>query len=251
MQSAPDHAARRGSLLVVGTGVGLAGQITVEALNAIKAAERLFYVATTPASATWLTKLNPHAISLHEFYAAGKKRALTYAEMTERILQDVRAGFRVVAAFYGHPGVCVDPSHDAIRIAREEGFGARMLPGISAEACLYADLGFDPLTSGCQSYEATAFVLREPAISTSAFLLLWQVGVIGEDGPRFTRDAHQPGLGRLQSVLSRHYPAEHEVIAYEAAAYPIFKAIIERGSASRLDELSITPLTTLVVPPVR
>jgi len=29
-----------------------------------------------------------------------------------------------------------------------------MLPGISAEDCLVADLGIDPASSGCQSYEA-------------------------------------------------------------------------------------------------
>jgi hypothetical protein len=33
-----------------------------------------------------------------------------------------------------------------------------MLPGISAEDCLFADLGIDPGIYGCQSYEATDFL---------------------------------------------------------------------------------------------
>jgi hypothetical protein len=241
---------RDGSLLVVGTGIGLAGQVTVEALKAIEAAECLLYVAGTSAAAAWLRQLNPHAVPLHVHYAPGKNREVTYSEMVDRIMAEVRSGRRVVAAFYGHPGVCVDPGHDAVRTARAEGYVARMLPGISAEACLYADLAFDPMTTGCQSYEASAFVARQPAISTTAYLLLWQVGVIGEATPRYTRDACQPGLERLRHVLRRHYPDQHEVIAYEAAVYPVFKPKVDRGALIRCTELTITPATTLVIPPV-
>ena len=51
--------------------------------------------------------------------------------------------------------------------------------GISAEACLFADLGLDPGTTGCQSYEATAFLARTPPVDTEAVLVLWQVSVLG------------------------------------------------------------------------
>ena len=42
--------------------------------------------------------------------------------MVERILAPVRAGKQVVAAFYGHPGVFVQPSHEAIRRAIADHF---------------------------------------------------------------------------------------------------------------------------------
>ena len=54
-----------------------------------------------------------------------------------------------------------------------------MLPGISAEDCLFADLGVDPAEAGCQSYEATRFLERRPAIEPRAALILWQIGVVG------------------------------------------------------------------------
>ena len=244
------HGSPGGSLLVVGTGIGLGGQVTVEALAAIKSAERLLFVAGSPGVQSWLRSLNANAISLNGCYAPEKRRDVTYAEMTERILTEVRRGYRVVAAFYGHPGVGVNPSHNAIRQARAEGFVAQMLPGVSADGCLYADLGLDPLIVGCQSYEASAFVARQPVISTAALLLLWQVGVIGQVTPRYTRDASQPGLERLRELLLRDYPAEHGVIAYEAAEYPIFKPTIDRGSVDRLPALTIPPTTTLAIPPV-
>ena len=99
--------------------------------------------------------------------------------MAEAILEPVRAGKRVCAAFYGHPGVFVLPSHEAIARARAEGFDATMLPGVSAEDCLVADLGVDPARNGLQSYEAGDFLRRRPAIEPTTALVLWQIGVVG------------------------------------------------------------------------
>ena len=213
-EALPRATASRGSLLVVGFGIGMAGQVTVEALAAIKTAERLFYVAGAPAAGAWLRGLNARAVSLSTLYEPGKRRELTYAEMAECVpAATSERGRADGGTLYGHPGVRVGSGHAAVRVAREEGYTAMMLPGVSAEACLYADTGLNPLTYGCQSYEASAFVVRQPVISTTALLLLWQVGVIGYVTPRYTRDAHLPGLERLRQALLQHYPPEHAVIA--------------------------------------
>jgi uroporphyrin-III C-methyltransferase len=131
---------RRGSLVVVGTGIALAGQTTLEAVACIESAGKLFYLVTDPATEAWIRRLNPAAESLEDAYSEGKSRYRTYQEMTARIVAAVRSGHQVCAAFYGHPGVFVNASHAAIRRARREGFSARMLPGISADACLFARL---------------------------------------------------------------------------------------------------------------
>ena len=78
------------------------------------------------------------------FTVEGRSRLDTYQDMVDRILACVREGSDVCVAFYGHPGVFVYPSHEAIKRARIEGYKATMLPGISAEDCLFADLGIDP-----------------------------------------------------------------------------------------------------------
>lgn len=130
---------RQGSLVVVGTGISAPGQTTLEAVACIRQADRVFYAVTEPTTEFWIHGLNSTAASLVDLYAEGKDRYKTYKEMADRILTAVRSGSRVCAVFYGHPGVMVNPSHDAIRRARREGFKARMLPGISTEACLYAD----------------------------------------------------------------------------------------------------------------
>src|SRR5437899_1041057 len=101
----------------------------------------------------------------------------TYDDIVAEILSAVRSGTRVCVALYGHPGVFARPAHEAVRRARAEGFPARMLPAVSAEDCLFADLGVDPGENGCQSYEATDFLLRKREVDVSAALVLWQISV--------------------------------------------------------------------------
>src|SRR5215510_1892109 len=131
-----------GSLIVVGTGYRLAGQITPESLAYIRQADRFFYL-TDSITAAWLKKTNPSAESLLDCYSVGKDRMHAYRKMIARMLSPVREGLTVCTAFYGHPGVVVYPAHEAIRLARKEGHRAKMLPGISAQDCLIADLGID------------------------------------------------------------------------------------------------------------
>ena len=91
----------------------------------------------------------------------------------------VRKGQNVVGVFYGHPGVFVSPSHRSIEIARMEGFTAKMLPGISAEDCLFADLNIDPAIPGCLTYEATDLLVRKKPFVPSGHLIVYQVGCVG------------------------------------------------------------------------
>src|SRR5205085_11822477 len=133
---------KKGSLVIVGTGIRTVGHLTTEAIAWMKAADKLLYVVADPIAEDVIKRFNPDgAESLSELYDDGKPRMDTYDEMVERILSCVRNGLRTCVAFYGHPGVFVYPSHESIRRARSEGFSAKMLPGISAEDCLFADMG--------------------------------------------------------------------------------------------------------------
>ena len=95
-------------------------------------------------------------------------------------MTEVRAGKRVCGVFYGHPGVFAWSPHKVIEVARAEGFQAHMEPGISAEDCLYADLGIDPGRFGCQHFEASQLLFYERRIDPTAYLVLWQVGLVGD-----------------------------------------------------------------------
>src|SRR5262245_3832821 len=104
---------KKGSLVVVGTGIRTVGQLTMEAIAWIKQAERLFYVVSDPIAESVIQDLNPKAAeSMSGLYHEGKPRILAYNAMIDRILKSVRSGKMTVAAFYGHPGVFAYPSHE-------------------------------------------------------------------------------------------------------------------------------------------
>jgi uncharacterized protein YabN with tetrapyrrole methylase and pyrophosphatase domain len=196
-----------------------------------------------------MQQLRPGARSLHPHYRPGRLRAEIYEDIVEEILMPVRRGLRVCAALYGHPGVFSYLGHEAIRRARAEGFRAEMLPAVSAEDCLFADLGVDPGQTGCQSYEATDFVVNRRSVDTTAALVLWQVTTIGER--RATMAPNPQGLRVLADYLCALYPADHEVTLYEASPYPVADPIIRKTRLGELPATELSPLATLYVPPLR
>ncbi len=242
---------KKGSLSVVGTGYMAAGQVTVESEALIKCAEKCLYLVADPAAAAWIQDLNPTAESMMDAYAPGKPRRESYCEIVERMLAPVRQGLDVCAAFYGHPGVFAFPSHEAIRQARAEGFEARMLPGVSAEDCLFADLGLDPAVYGCQSFEATDLLIRRRRFDPSSNLILWQVGAIGVATYEKEDLWSRKGLRVLAEILLQHYPSNHETVVYEAAVYPVCDPLILRVALGKLAEARVSVISTLYVPPLR
>lgn len=241
----------RGSLTVVGCGIRAPAQATLEAVAHIGSASLVYSVVADPLAFDWIRSLNPATESLTSLYAVGKARWQTYAEMVACILSAVRAGERVCAVAYGHPGVFAYPLHEAVRQARAEGFGAEMLAGVSADACLFAELGVDPGTSGCRSYEATDFLVRGRGIDTATSLILWQIGLIGESGYKAQRTLwNQTGLRILAEILQSHYCASHEVTLFEAARFSGIASRIVRVALSDLLDAPVNPMSTLYVPPL-
>ncbi|MCI4368002.1 MAG: SAM-dependent methyltransferase [Thermoplasmata archaeon] len=243
--------ARTGRLIVVGVGIKAARHVSVEARHEIQHADRVLYLVADGLAEAWLRKLRPTAESLGDAYRPGEDRSVAYGRMVDRILSPVRAGERVCAVFYGHPGVFVHPSHEAIRRAREEGLSAEMLPAISAEDCLFADLGVDPARSGCQSFEATDFLVHVRKFDPTSALVLWQVGVIGVLDYRPDRSSGiASALRFLGERLSDAYGSRHEVVLYEASPYVVAGPTILRLPIEGLASATVAPVATLFVPPL-
>lgn len=247
----PSHDPSSGSLLVVGTGITGVGQVTLEAVEAIESADQLFYIANNPFTEAWLKHRNPSAQTLSDLYSEGKDRSVSYVQMAARVVRAVRKGLHVCVALYGHPGVFVQFSHVAIRLLRREGFSARMLPGISADGCMIADVGFNPGDHGIQSFEASNFLMYRRRFDPTSTLVLWQVGVIGEADVSVARRRQPERLTTLAKVLCRYYPKRHRVIVYCSATFPGNPPSIKRIFLERLPAAKLSPIATLLVPPLR
>jgi hypothetical protein len=234
----------------VGLGITLGAHLSPRALSHLEHADVVFAAVAEPLAELWLQQRHPDVRSLQPFYAPGKSRHRTYAQMVAAVLAPVREGKRVTAAFYGHPGVFAQAPHRIVAQARAEGYAAVMEPGISAEDCLYADLGIDPGRVGCAHFEASQFMLYRRVVDPSAYLVLWQVGLAGDRS--CTRWATGNAYRELLvQRLAEDYPRDHEVVLYEAATLAIGAPRMQRLALGGLAGATVDLRTTLVLPPCR
>jgi siroheme synthase len=238
----------RGSLACVGMGMTLGSHLTPLARSHIEQADVVFAGLSDGIVEKWLERMHPDVRSLQPYYREGKSRLKTYREWVELMMVEVRGGKRVCGVFYGHPGIFAWSPHKAIATARAEGFQAHMEPGISAEDCLYADLGIDPGRFGCQHFEASQLLFFERRIDVTGYLVLWQVALVGDRS--LGRFATGPAYRQLLvELLQRDYPADHEVIIYRAATLPIEAPRVRRVALQELPQTALTAEETVVLPP--
>lgn len=242
---------KNGKLICVGTGMRMAGQITPLAQSYIETADVVVSAVPNIFTRKWIQGIAKDFICVLDHYddcdVEGKTRRDTYRRMADTILAQVRAGKTVCAAFYGHPGIFACISHIAIADARAEGYSAEMLPGISAEDCLVADLGLDPGRTGLQSMETTQFMIYERKIDPTAMFILWQPALAGELSlKRFETTAAR--IRVLVDKLARDYPLDHTVILYEAATNPFEKTRMDKIPLRDLPTMPMSTTTTLVIP---
>jgi len=241
---------KKGRLVNVGLGMTLGSHITPLARNFIEKADVVFVAASNELIEEWVKTMNPQVISLQSYYQEGLSRMVTYENMVAAIMAEVRVGKQVCGAFYGHPGVFAWPPHESIKQAKAEGYQAHMEPGISAEDCLYADLGIDPGKFGCAHFEASQFVFNHRVFDPSAYLVLWQIAMAGDKTMKtFTTEPAQRQM--LVDLLMKTYAADHEVILYECPVLPIEQTVIVKCQLKDLAHQNVSLKSTLVVPPDR
>lgn len=242
----------KGSLVVVGTGIKVAADITIRAHSYIQKADVVFYIVPDKMSKQWLSSLNENTQDLSQYYADGKSRIVTYNEMTYALISAVESGQKVCAALYGHPGVFSYVGHQAIKLLHQKGHTARMEPGVSAEDCLFADIGIDPGKTGCLSIEATQFLFYKRNVDPHALIVLWQIALIGDHTLKLgIANKYHKALALLTEQLLKYYPPEHQVIIYEASVIEIFPPRIDYMSLSELPQAELTAISTLVIPPAK
>lgn len=239
-----------GSIVCVGVGMTLGSHISPLARSHIELADSVFCSVSDATVELWVKQMNPRFTDLQQFYGEGKDRRQTYQQMVDAMMQDVRKGLKVVGVFYGHPGVFAKAPHDVIQVARDEGFVARMEPGISAEDCLYADIGIDPGRVGCQHLEASQFMLYQRQLDTAGYVVLWQIGLAGDiEAKQFTTSNRYRQL--LVDRLLTDYPADHRIAIYEAPTLPIHQPRIDWLELNQLAEADVYQHSTLLIPPAK
>lgn len=222
----------KGQLFVIGSGIQALDFIQRDE-ELIRKADAVFYCVADPCTIIWIKTLRPDAYNLYVLYGNHKVRHITYTQMSEAILYYVRQGKKVVAIFYGHPGIFAFSPHRSVLIAKKEGHEAVMRPGISALDCLCADLHIDPAHPGMQTHEATDLLVRKRRLDTTLHIVLWQVGLIGESGFR-DRGYLNDRFPLFAKYLQEAYGEEHPVTHYIASRYATVPPTIETYKISEI-----------------
>jgi precorrin-3B methylase len=239
---------KQGSLIITGSGIRGPAHVTLEAAAWIREAELVMYWVADPATEAWIRQQNPNCLDLGCVYREGERRETIYRRMADCILGEVRSGKDVCAVYYGHPGIFVASSHWAVAMARAEGYPVAMLPGISAEDYLCAEIGFDPSTHGCQSLEATDLLLHKRPLLTDSHVIIWQIAHVGVlDYSRQHYDTSR--LPILIEYLERFYRPDHCVFHYQGSPFPVCASSIEYLKLSEMREARTSSISTLYIPP--
>lgn len=187
--------------------------------------------------------------SLEPIYFSENDRQSSYDKIRDKILTELEAYNFITVVLYGHPTIFADPGLQAIIAAQKNSIETIILPGISIENCLYADLKVDPGQFGCFHVEATELLLYDKIIDPTAHLCIWQPGMIGN---RSAPKPHQKSqhLKLLKRKLKKYYPDDHISIIYEASMYPGVEPRIHKFPLYDIEDQTIGTLSTLYIPPL-
>lgn len=236
------------SLVVVGSGIKFLSHLTNEAKIYMEQSDKILYLVNEPAMKEWIKNKFPTAESLDTIYVSHHLRSHCYRAIKDYILSCLYQQQHICVVIYGHPTVFAQPALEAVIQAKQEGHDAIILPGISAEDCLFADLLINPGVNGCQSFETTDFLIHNRKYDSRSHLILWQIGMIGVLGHTQKQD-DLVGIRLLLNRLRINYKADHKVIVYEAAQYPHFNPRIEEIELMQLTNATLSQISTLYVPP--
>ncbi len=240
-------------LIICGSGIKALAHLTKETQTAVEQADHTLYLINEPIIEEWIQKHANRSENLEKIYFDDEKRKIAYQHITNHILTTLKKTETLCVIFYGHPCVYARSALDAARIVKhDETVEVLILPGISAENCLYADLMINPAEGGCQSYDATDFLLYDRPINNSAHLILWQIGMLGMLGHERKNNNHYKLYEFLQNKLKLAYDETHKAIIYEASQYPLVKPNIKKIELNEINEkLKLSKISTLYIPPIK
>lgn len=234
-------------LSLIGSGIKIIAHLTKEAEAHIKKADIVLYLVNEPVMSSWICNQAKKALDLSGLYFSKQDRIDSYQLIIQEIFSVLEQNDFVCIVFYGHPTVYAYPGLEAIKQAKNIGIQTKILPAISAEDCLLADLGIDPGSCGCYSVEATDLLIYQRQPEISSHLIIWQVGILGNLGHQ--EKVNSKALKHFVKYLLEIYSANHMVTLYEASIYPGVECKIVQFPLKEFCNQNLSKISTLYIPP--
>lgn len=209
-------------IYIVGLGISHIDQITREAERCMEASNEILYVERGLGIDAFLASKCKCITDLTRLYAEGEDRQGTYRKMAATVVKAALERPPVTFALYGHPLIYSYPPFLIREMAGLLGLSVKVVPGVSAMDCIFADLFVDPSMNGIQMFEATEMLLRGRLLQTDVAALIWQIGAL-ETGLYSTYSSRPERFQRFKDHLLRFYPSHHTVFAVHSATHSLLK----------------------------
>ena len=233
-------------LIICGTGIQYLTHLTHEAKLHISTSEIVLYLLNDPMTKKWIVENSQQSEDLDILYRSSNMRIDAYKAIENYIIATLEKYEHVCVALYGHPCICAMPALAASEWAVKNNIFVKILPGISADACLFSDLLINPLKYGLQSYEATDFIKSNRNFDLTSNLLLWQVSNILTS--EHYKEVNYAGLELLKSKLLKKYRKNKTIIVYEASLYSHFESKIQEIELNKLLAAEFSALSSIFIP---
>jgi precorrin-2 methylase len=230
-----------GALVIIGFGITAVSHVTPEARERLRNADVVFYNPTSELIADYIRQQNTNTVDLSQLYGESKRRRITYVQMAELMLREVRKGRSVVGAFPGHAGFFNMTARRALAIAKDEGHATRMLPGISSLDCLVSDLRIDPGVGGLQILKAGLYLRGVQPLATWGHVVLIQVSHIGDATFSKAGPDNRKFLALIAKLITDYGPSQ-EALYYLAPIFPWLEPVIRKHTLKEWLDRELTAL---------
>lgn len=220
-------------IYLVGLGMFEMRQTTLETLEVLKQAKRVFHLTTQHEE---LSIINANTEDLGPLYWKPGKRADIYYKIAQYVVSFARETRPAAFVIEGNPMFFSDVSWNIAELGKAASLRVEALPGVSCIDVLPIQLGFEPGDLGLQIFEATQLVLYGLAINTHLSTLILQVGVFAETAHPGSGSKRLGTFDPLVRHLSNFFPAGHPAIFIRSTLSRTFPNVVFTTNIARIDE---------------
>lgn len=236
-------------IYLVGLGMFEMRQVTVETLQILKQAKRVFHLTSQHEE---LTAINVNTQDLGPLYWRSGRNTDIYEDLARHVVSFARETRPTVFAVEGNPMFFSDISWKIAELGKAACLRVEALPSVSCLDVLPIQLGFEPGDLGLQVFEATQLALYRLAMNPYLSTLILQVGEFGET--TLLRPARRRPAAFIPLVrhLSNFFPPDHTAIFIESTCSSKVPNIVFTTDIASIDKHQdrITPGMTLYLPRV-
>lgn len=203
-----------GRIRIVGTGLQGERHLTLEAVDALASAERVYHLVSGREAAAALARFNLQLYPLFDFYREGVLDLEVYSDIASFLIAEGQQR-DIVFAVMGHPCIYVAPTHLLLDHGPRWGVAVEVMAGISTIDAMILNMPDDIGNTGLQILDANRLVSYGLTPDPRVPMLLFQIGCFGSGYITRCRENSDTRLAPLAAVLGRHYPAGHLVYIVE------------------------------------